>query len=39
MDEVINVYLGPDEERLLVTGRHVVADIQCIECHAVLGTI
>ena len=37
MEEVINVYLGPNETRMLVTGMHVVADINCIDCHTLLG--
>ena len=37
MDDVINVYLGPDETRMLVTGMHIVADINCIQCHELLG--
>jgi hypothetical protein len=37
VDDVVNVYLGPNETRVLVTGMHVVADINCIECHSLLG--
>ncbi len=33
----VNVSLGPREERVLITGLHTVADIQCIGCGTVLG--
>ncbi len=33
----VNVALGPREERLLITGLHVVADIYCADCQTVLG--
>jgi hypothetical protein len=36
-DNAVNVYLGPSEERRLLTGRHEVADIFCICCHELLG--
>ncbi|CAI5518750.1 unnamed protein product [Closterium sp. Naga37s-1] len=34
---VVNVMVGPKEDRLLITGLHTVADIYCAECHEVLG--
>ncbi|CAK0784845.1 hypothetical protein CVIRNUC_008050 [Coccomyxa viridis] len=34
---VVNVTLGPKEERLLMTGLHTVADIYCTCCNTVLG--
>ncbi|KAK9819061.1 hypothetical protein WJX81_003562 [Elliptochloris bilobata] len=34
---VVNVVLGPKEERLLMTGLHCVADISCINCQTVMG--
>ncbi|KAJ3355046.1 hypothetical protein GGF32_002189 [Allomyces javanicus] len=36
-DRVCNVEVGPSEERDLSTGLHVVADISCARCHAVVG--
>lgn len=33
----VNVCLGPKENRLLITGMHIVADIYCNCCHQVLG--
>ena len=36
-NRVVNVTVGPQEERLLITGRHTVADIYCMECQDVLG--
>lgn len=36
-DKVVNVHLGPCEDRLLITGLHVVADIFCDSCKRVLG--
>eukprot|EP00887_Chlorella_sp_A99_P007724 scaffold20.g7724.t1 len=35
--EVVNVVLGPKEDRLLITGLHTVADIYCTTCNTVLG--
>lgn len=34
---VVNVSVGPKEDRLLITGLHTVADIYCAECQEVLG--
>uniref|UniRef100_A0A0A9F280 Yippee domain-containing protein n=1 Tax=Arundo donax TaxID=35708 RepID=A0A0A9F280_ARUDO len=36
-DRVVNITLGPDEDRHLVTGLHTVNDIYCICCHEILG--
>ncbi|PAA52895.1 hypothetical protein BOX15_Mlig025971g1 [Macrostomum lignano] len=36
-DRVVNVIVGPAEERLLLTGLHSVADIYCHGCRTVLG--
>ncbi|KAG6548039.1 hypothetical protein Mapa_010473 [Marchantia paleacea] len=36
-NHVVNVCLGPREDRLLNTGLHTVADIYCNNCHQVLG--
>lgn len=36
-NEVVNVCLGPKEDRMLITGMHTVADIYCNCCHQVLG--
>lgn len=35
--DVVNVTLGPREDRMLITGLHTVADIYCITCNSVLG--
>eukprot|EP00871_Galdieria_phlegrea_P002946 jgi/Galph1/3652/GphlegSOOS_G2365.1 len=35
--EVVNVYIGPKEERVLITGLHVVADLFCNVCQSTLG--
>jgi hypothetical protein len=37
MESAVNVYLGPKEDRRLLTGKHEVADIFCIDCHICLG--
>ena len=37
MESAVNVYMGPKEERRLLTGRHEVADIFCIDCHSLVG--
>lgn len=34
---VINVTIGPKEDRQLMTGLHTVADVKCFECQEVLG--
>jgi hypothetical protein len=36
-DTCVNVLPGPREERLMTTGMHVVADIQCARCLNVVG--
>eukprot|EP00897_Mesotaenium_endlicherianum_P009339 jgi/Mesen1/8433/ME000475S07696 len=36
-ENVVNVSVGPKEDRLLITGLHTVADIYCSECQEVLG--
>uniref|UniRef100_A0A7S0RED8 Protein yippee-like n=1 Tax=Chlamydomonas leiostraca TaxID=1034604 RepID=A0A7S0RED8_9CHLO len=36
-NNVVNVTLGPKEERVLITGLHTVADIYCMGCNTVLG--
>lgn len=36
-NDVVNVTLGPREDRLLITGLHTVADIYCVCCNTVLG--
>ncbi|KAL2643087.1 hypothetical protein R1flu_010674 [Riccia fluitans] len=36
-NHVVNVCLGPREERLLMTGKHTVADIYCNCCRQILG--
>ncbi|XP_011004495.1 PREDICTED: putative yippee-like protein Os10g0369500 [Populus euphratica] len=34
---VVNISLGPSEERLLVSGWHTVCDIYCTSCQQILG--
>ncbi|CAN6324144.1 unnamed protein product [Urochloa humidicola] len=36
-DRVVNITLGPIEEREFSTGRHTVNDIYCICCQQMLG--
>jgi len=36
-DKCVIVALGPREERLLMTGLHIVCDLVCIDCQTVLG--
>ncbi|KAL2325250.1 hypothetical protein Fmac_024308 [Flemingia macrophylla] len=33
----MNVGVGPKEDRELMTGLHMVADVYCCDCHQVLG--
>ncbi|KAI8913214.1 Yippee/Mis18 [Gorgonomyces haynaldii] len=35
--QVINVYSGPPEERIMTTGLHIVRDIMCNECSLIVG--
>jgi hypothetical protein len=37
MNDCVNVYMGPIERRVLITGLHTVADIFCVGCHSVVG--
>ncbi|EPS69006.1 hypothetical protein M569_05769, partial [Genlisea aurea] len=36
-NRVVNVSLGEKEERVMMTGSHVVADIFCVKCGSVVG--
>lgn len=36
-NSVVNVTVGPKEDRMLITGLHTVADISCSTCGNVLG--
>eukprot|EP00741_Cyanophora_paradoxa_P011144 tig00020553_g10765.t1 len=36
-NDVVNVCLGPKEDRILITGLHTVADIYCNCCQTILG--
>lgn len=36
-NSVVNVALGPKEDRMLITGLHTVADIFCTVCNTNLG--
>ena len=36
-DTVVNVSEGPRDERVLITGLHLCADVSCIACASVLG--
>jgi len=36
-DKCVNYTLGPPEERMLMTGLHVVADVYCMECQTLIG--
>mmetsp|Transcript_10707 Transcript_10707/g.14332 ORF Transcript_10707/g.14332 Transcript_10707/m.14332 type:complete len:113 (+) Transcript_10707:210-548(+) len=33
----VNVYTGPKEDRILITGLHTVCDIFCIGCNGLVG--
>ncbi|XP_077238707.1 protein yippee-like isoform X1 [Tasmannia lanceolata] len=35
--KVVNVFVGPKEERMMITGMHTVADIFCICCGSIVG--
>jgi len=36
-DTVVNIFEGEPNERNMTTGRHLVRDIECKECHRVVG--
>lgn len=35
--KIINVFLGPESEKEMMTGKHVVADIYCVQCSTIIG--
>mmetsp|Transcript_10921 Transcript_10921/g.26779 ORF Transcript_10921/g.26779 Transcript_10921/m.26779 type:complete len:225 (-) Transcript_10921:317-991(-) len=37
VSDVVNYFLGPEEERMLLTGQHIVRDVICVRCQTVLG--
>lgn len=37
VSDVVNYFLGPEEERMLLTGQHIVRDVICVRCQSVLG--
>ncbi|CAD7927685.1 unnamed protein product [Amoebophrya sp. A120] len=37
MSNLLNYTCGPEEERMLMTGKHVVCDVSCVRCQTVLG--
>jgi len=37
MRKVVNCYLGPREDRVLIAGLHTVADVHCRGCQSLLG--
>eukprot|EP00249_Psilotum_nudum_P006079 c19443_g1_i1 orf=598-981(-) len=36
-NSVVNVWTGPEEERMMTTGMHTVADIFCVCCSQIVG--
>ena len=38
-EKAINIYRGPVENRVLISGIHKVADVRCTVCNTVLGWI
>ncbi|KAI5068153.1 hypothetical protein GOP47_0017091 [Adiantum capillus-veneris] len=37
LENLVNIVIGPKENRHLMTGLHTVADVLCLQCHEVLG--
>ncbi|EKX45443.1 hypothetical protein GUITHDRAFT_41663, partial [Guillardia theta CCMP2712] len=37
LQRMVNVQLGPREDRAMITGLHVVADLHCRSCETLLG--
>ncbi|XP_031110396.1 protein yippee-like [Ipomoea triloba] len=35
--KVVNVTSGPNEDRMMMTGMHTVADIFCVKCGSIVG--
>ena len=33
----INVFMGPESEKTMMTGVHIVSDVYCIQCSTVIG--
>ncbi|KAK2980232.1 hypothetical protein RJ640_018339, partial [Escallonia rubra] len=36
-EKVVNVNVGEEEERMMITGMHTVADIFCVGCGSIVG--
>jgi len=36
-DKVVNVSVGENEDRMMITGMHTVSDIFCVRCGVILG--
>ncbi|EGR27506.1 hypothetical protein IMG5_195100 [Ichthyophthirius multifiliis] len=36
-NSVLNIKFGPQEQRILLSGLHIVSDILCKKCHTILG--
>jgi len=34
---VINVFMGPESEKTMMTGVHIVSDVYCVQCSTVIG--
>ncbi|KAH7278785.1 hypothetical protein KP509_38G056100 [Ceratopteris richardii] len=37
LENLVNILVGPKENRQLLTGLHTVADVLCLQCHEILG--
>eukprot|EP00037_Helgoeca_nana_P014400 m.134457 g.134457 ORF g.134457 m.134457 type:complete len:120 (-) comp22531_c0_seq1:339-698(-) len=35
--KTVNLELGPEKIRVLLTGEHTIADVHCVKCHAYVG--
>eukprot|EP00051_Salpingoeca_urceolata_P017304 m.234757 g.234757 ORF g.234757 m.234757 type:complete len:114 (-) comp18916_c7_seq1:121-462(-) len=36
-NEVVNVVVGPVQEKMLITGLHAICDVHCVRCRNYLG--
>ena len=36
-NKVSNIFLGPEDEKEMMTGTHIVSDVYCVSCSTVIG--
>ena len=36
-NKAVNVFVGPQSEKELMTGKHIVVDVYCVQCKIIIG--